>query len=528
VAEIEDFGSFDVIIIGAGMGGLVAGNALADKGYRVLMLEKHVTPGGLTTNFERKGFRFEVSIHLLNGCEPGGAIYEQLRKIGAHDLVEFIKVETLMLWRDLARGIDHQLPAALADYVETLVRIFPHQEQGIRGFYGKYQPMAEFLFGDFKLSKEERPAFREKHADIMQDFLSLEGKSGADILDPYISDPELRDMMTILTGFFGLRYDEIDAFTFIMGDLSYRVKGEGAYYPKGGSGHLSRVLADLFEERGGTLLLSREVERVTFSDGLADGIVARKRRSGQLSARGRCIIANSDITALVRSLTPPGAFPADYVTEIEERVPCVSAVVIYAGLDIDLRERGITDYEIQATWGEQSSSELINEIARTGDYSRLPTGGATVYSNIDPTCCPPGKSVVSAICFAEPELFERALDGGRKRGKAYKELKQRITAQLLEKMARALGIPDLESHVEVVELATPVTLKRYTSHRGGSFVGWKNTPDQGAFNTISQRSPVGNLFLCGQWIFPAGGVSPVIMGGNNAAELADAYLREQG
>jgi len=39
---------------------------------------------------------------------------------------------------------------------------------------------------------------------------------------------------------------------------------------------------------------------------------------------------------------------------------------------------------------------------------------------------------------------------------------------------------------------------------------------------------VGNLFLCGQWIFPAGGVSPVIMGGNNAAELADAYLREQG
>ena len=61
MAEIEDIGSFDVIIIGAGMGGLVAGTALVDKGYRVLIIEKHIIPGGFTTNFERKDFRFEVS-----------------------------------------------------------------------------------------------------------------------------------------------------------------------------------------------------------------------------------------------------------------------------------------------------------------------------------------------------------------------------------------------------------------------------------------------------------------------------------
>ena len=87
MAQIEDIGSFDVIIIGAGMGGLVAGTALVDKGYRVLIVEKHIIPGGYTTNFERKDFTFEVSTHLLNGCGPGGAIYEELRKIGAHERV---------------------------------------------------------------------------------------------------------------------------------------------------------------------------------------------------------------------------------------------------------------------------------------------------------------------------------------------------------------------------------------------------------------------------------------------------------
>jgi phytoene dehydrogenase-like protein len=528
VAQTEELGDFDVIIIGAGMGGLVAGNGLAKLGYRVLIVEKHIIPGGFTTNFERKDFRFEVSTHLLNGCGPGGAIYEQLRKIDAHDAVEYIELDTLMLWRDLARGVDYRLPVAIGDYVETLAKMFPDQEQGVREFYRKYQKVAEFLFADGKASEEESEALRAQRADCVKDMLDLRGKTGAEILDPYVSNPELIEMMTILTGFFGLQYDEIDAFIFVMGDLSYRVKDQGAYYPKGGSGHMSRVIADLFEERGGTLLLNREVTRLTFTDGLATGIIARKRSGRQVSARSRCIIANSDITALVRDLTPAGTFPADYVRDIEERIPCISAVILYAGLDFDLRDRGITDYEIHATWGERSTSELINEIAKTGDYSRLPAGSATVYSNVDPTCCPPGKSVVSTICFAEPELFKQALDGGRKRGKAYKKLKKQIASQLLEKMGRALDIPDLESHAEVIELATPVTLERYTNHRGGSFVGWKDIPGQGGFDAIPQQSPVENLFLCGQWIFPAGGVSPVISGGNNAVELADEYLRRRG
>lgn len=527
MAEIEDIGSYDVIIIGSGMGGLVAGNALAMQGYRVLMLEKHIVPGGYTTNFERGEYRFEVSTHLLNGCAPGGAIYEGLKKIDAHELVEFIQLETLMLWRDLLRGTEVRLPVALADHVEALVELFPHQEKGVRDFYAKYGTVAEFLFAYSKAGEQEQPALREKYAAVIEDFFALKGKTAKDILDPYISDPELREMMTILTGFFGLAYDEIDAFTFVMGDLSYRVPGEGAYYPKGGSGELSRVLADLFEKRGGTLLLNREVTEVRFSNGLAEGVLTAKRRGRQLFARSRCVIANSDITALVCDLSPRGTFPADYVKLVTERVPCCSAVVIYAGLDFDLRERGITDYEIHATWGEETTSAILNEIARTADYSLVPHGSVTVYSNVDPTCCPPGKSVVATICFADADVFERVLVGRGVRGRAYKELKKRITAQLLEKMGRALGVPDLESHVEVVELATPVTLARYTRNRGGSFVGWKNTPEQGGFDSIPQESPVPNLFLCGHWIFPAGGVSPVINGGNNAAELAAAYLQAE-
>ena len=97
--------------------------------------------------------------------------------------------------------------------------------------------------------------------------------------------------------------------------------------------------------------------------------------------------------------------------------------------------------------------------------------------------------------------------------------------QLLEKMERALGVGDLGPHIEVLELATPVTIERFTENRGGAYVGWRYSAEQ-AGALIPQRSPVENLFLCGHWVSPGGGVSNVMRGGLNAAELAESSLQQ--
>jgi prolycopene isomerase len=184
----------------------------------------------------------------------------------------------------------------------------------------------------------------------------------------------------------------------------------------------------------------------------------------------------------------------------------------------------VTDCEISRSWEGEAGASPFEEIARNGDYSKLPSAMATIYSNIDPSCCPEGKSVVATMVLAEPERFARALGPGRQRGRAYKQLKERLTVQLLEKMERALGIPDLASHVEVLELATPITIQRYTENRGGAYVGWKYSSEQ-AQDHFPQESPISNLFLCGHWVAPGGGVSNVMSGGIRAAELADGYLQ---
>ncbi len=57
-------GSFDAIVIGSGMGGLSAAAILTKHGgKRVLVLERHYTPGGYTHVFRRPDYEWDVGVH---------------------------------------------------------------------------------------------------------------------------------------------------------------------------------------------------------------------------------------------------------------------------------------------------------------------------------------------------------------------------------------------------------------------------------------------------------------------------------
>ena len=522
---IEDLGEFDAIVIGTGMAGLMAGNALVMSGHRTLMLEKHSNPGGCTMNFERGDYRFEASNHVINGCAPGGMTHRLLERVEAQDQVEFIHLESFGRLVDEERGTDFDLPWELGAHIEMLVESFPHEEAGIRGFYAKYGPMAETLIGSHGIAESGTAEQLARLAQAAEEYGALAGRKAPEVLREFVSDRDLIELMlAIPSGFMGTSANVLDASSALMCDLIFRVDGGQAYYPKGGSGHMAQVLADLFVARGGTLLMEQGVSEITFSGGRASGVVSRRRSGRSISARARCVIHAGDVTALANRLCPEGSLPENWVKSINRRRPSISAAILFAGLDLDLRALGVTEAEISRTWAGQQPPPSFEEVAHDGDYSKQASAMATIYSNIDPSCCPEGKSVVATMVLAVPDRFDASLGEGRHRGRDYKALKDRLLPQLLDKMERALGVEDLRSHAEVLELATPVTIERFTENRGGAYVGWRYSADQ-AGNLIPQQSPVENLFLCGHWVAPGGGVSNVMTGGLNAAELAEAYLR---
>ena len=64
----------EMIIVGAGIAGLSTGYYAQRNGYQATIYEMHKIPGGLCTAWKRKGYTFDISMHMLVGSRSGPMI----------------------------------------------------------------------------------------------------------------------------------------------------------------------------------------------------------------------------------------------------------------------------------------------------------------------------------------------------------------------------------------------------------------------------------------------------------------------
>ena len=125
--------NYDVIIIGAGLGGLTAGAKLAKSGKKVLLLEQHYVPGGCATTFKRKDFTIEVGLHELDGFSETGYKAKIFKEFKIFDNVDFIRLPEFYntVWKDKSFVVADGLKKVKVD----LIKEFPHEEQGIIQYF---------------------------------------------------------------------------------------------------------------------------------------------------------------------------------------------------------------------------------------------------------------------------------------------------------------------------------------------------------------------------------------------------------
>ncbi len=504
----QDYSDYEVIIIGAGAGGLSAGATLSQAGVKTLVLEQHNKPGGYMTAFERGDFRFEVSLHMMDGLDPGGETWHLFKKLGILHKVKPIKLDPL--YRTIYPELTIDIPGNKTAYLDIFKEGFPEDADGARRLFKAWKKIDGEIIKLWRIQEKpflyqmlQAPIFPFLYPNIARNFY----KTTEEMTDSYVSDPGAKALILQMAGFLGTPPASAGALAY--GVMWNRFYSYGAYHFVGGSQAVSNALADVIKENEGEVRLNTRVEKILLKNKKAVGV---RTQSGE-EIFADYIISNADARQTYLELVGEENLKPRYIKYIDGLEHGKSSIQVYLGLDQDLKKTHLAEvtelfyndnsiYDFNGKWEDISPQQGVGGM------------GIAIYSNIDPTCAPTGKSVVVLIGLASYDWENRwRIDEGEE---AYKKLKNAVADGMIDSAEKI--IPGLRESIEEIEIATPLTMERYTSNYKGTWIGWALTPGQLGPRRMKRKGPIDHLYLAGAWTGPSGGQSTCLMSGHWTAK----------
>jgi prolycopene isomerase len=495
---------YDVIVIGAGNGGLTSSALLAQAGKKVLLLERHNVPGGCATSFTRGRFEFEVALHQLSGygqANDPGPLRHFLNKFGVTEKCEFLDMDTL--YRLVLPGkLDITLPANREGTTKALIERFPQEEQGIRNFIDlMYRFVSEFSSVFYMRTAEPTP---EKYPVLMK----YNFKPALEVMEEYLKDPLLKIALGIYWGYTGTPLESMP-----FSDYAFMYFAYWQWKPshiRHGSQAMSNAILDDFYKHGGTARFSCGAKRIIVENECITGV---ETEYGEIIT-AKAVVSNASTIDTYVEMIGEDNVPEETFKMLAGQTVGPSSLTLYIGLDCEPHEVGIDD----------ATNFLIADLSADKQYNatkRLDTANdyllVSCYNMVDEKASPAGTSQICVVDlkYAEPWIALSAED--------YHKTKFEAADGLINRIEEVF--PGFRSHIEEIEVATPLTHMRYLNTPGGAIYGF----DQYAKNSntfIPPATPIKGLAMVGAWS-GMGGFQPSLMSGGPAAKSILRYLSQQ-
>ena len=439
----------DVVIIGAGIGGLCCGAMLARYGYRVTICEAHSIPGGVAHSFEVDGFHFDSGPSILLGLSDPKSINplkHVLDLLGEqpsyirysswfNHLPEGIftcsnnrdaytkEVERLggkiaaTEWKELEKRMLN-IVEPLAGLPQTIFRRdaasiipllrYPKQLPGLRKIRAVTEPMSK-------------------------------------IIDEMVTDTWLRNLIQLecfVLG--GMLADK--SLTAMVGFMYRERMYSTIDYPKYGMQGIINCLVRGLTKFGGKLILSASVESIIIENGRAIGV--QLKRGGRVMAN-RAVVSNASVWDTLHIL-PKGAIPEKVRRERHEIEQTNSFIHLHVGFDATGLEGLECHHLVMRNWEVAAPQNVVN---------------ISIPSVFDRSLAPPGKHALHAyLAASEPwDLWE----GLHRGSQHYLALKKERSSVIWEAIAKV--VPDIRDRVEISMVGTPLTHKRFGRRERGTY-----------------------------------------------------------
>lgn len=481
---------YDTIIIGAGLGGLTAGAVLSSKKKKVLVIEQHSKVGGFATNFKRKDYIFDVSLHNFGTLYHNKSllkIFNDLKLLDELKYIEFDEYQRLIFPDD-----DITIKKGVKNFVEELKNKFPKENQNIDKLFDLMQSLKEEFDEIEKLNismdnlLEEFPLLPVKFPMLVR----LVDTTLDEMVSQHITNERLKGIINSSWWLYGLPPKKVASILYVVSTMDFFNYSGG--YIEGTSQKLSDTVASKIVNNNGTILTNTMVKEIITDNNRVKGVVT----SNNDIYYSQHIISNINPKSTYLELLN---FENKKVNDLELSL---SAIQLYLGLDINPKSLGIPNHNLTVFYSYNHEENYI--WIMDGEYKKT-FFSATNYTDIDKSIIPDGKGVLNIMSLDHIKNWENLTKT------EYLDKKERVSNIIIEKLEKYYK--NISKHIIVKELATPLTMKRYTQTPRGSIYGFSQSVSQSGINRFSSNSNIEGLFFTGANTYPGAGYSSVMISG---------------
>jgi all-trans-retinol 13,14-reductase len=498
--------SYDAIVIGSGMGGLTTAALLAKHGgQRVLVLERHYTPGGFTHVFRRPGYEWDAGVHYIGQVNdprsPMRAVFDHITE-GRLDWNPMPDVYDRISIGDR----NYEFPTGLERFRARIGDSFPAERKAIDQYVAAVLATVRASNLYFAEKAIPGPIARLIGPMLRSGFLRRASLTTAQVLSQITRNPELIGVLTGQWGDYGLPPGQS---SFGIHAIIAHHYFEGAGYPVGGASEIAASIAPVIERAGGEIISSAEVSAILLDQG---GRAIGVRMADGRELRARTIISNAGAQNTFGRLLPPDlAASAGILEELKSIPPSIGHVCLYAGVK---RAAGEADFQATNRWIYGGPDHDASFARFAADPSApWPCLFISFPSSKDPTFEQryPGRSTIELVAPVPYESFARwAETKWKHRGTEYDQFKRELADRLQSDLER--HVPEVRGRIDYAEVSTPLSTRHFANYQHGEIYGLSATPARFRVRSLGVRTPVRNLYLTGTDACTLG-VGGAMMGG---------------
>jgi prolycopene isomerase len=497
--------NWDVIVIGAGIGGLVTASQLAAKGAKVLVLERYLIPGGSGGSFKREGYTFDVGASMIFGFGEQGhtnLLTRALADVGQHcDTAP----DPAQLEYHLPGGLNVAVDRDYEQFLSDLTALFPHEAKGIRAFYDACWQVFRCLDAMPLLSLED-PAYLAKV--FFRAPLACLGLARwlpvnvGDVARKHISDPAL------------LKFIDMECFCWSVmpADLTPMINAGmvfsdrhagGINYPKGGVGVIAEKLVAGLESHGGAIRYKSRVTRVLIEgEGSSGQAVGVQLASGE-TIRAQRVVSNATRWDTFGGLVDGAHTPKAETTWRRRYKPSPSFLSLHLGIEASVVPEGFHCHHLLLErWEEMEAEQGVVFVS-------MPT-------LLDPSLAPAGRHILHTFTPSAMEAWQGLSPS------AYRAKKAADADRLIARLEAIL--PGLKGAIRHREVGTPRSHRRFLGRMGGSYGPIPAMRLPGLLPMPFNRTGIPGLYAVGDSCFPGQGLNAVAFSGFACAHRIGADL----